>query len=115
MNEVEKVARALCIADFGVDRLDDFTSEISRHYLARAQAAIAALDEARGDPVAIRNAALEEPAATITDLRARIAELEADKAQWVEIERMQLGISEHTPQSTPAHSQAGLDSRSQRG
>lgn len=34
----------------------------------------------------------DEAAATITDLRARIAELEADKAQWVEIERMQLGI-----------------------
>ena len=34
----------------------------------------------------------EFAAATITDLRARIAELEADKAQWVEIERMQLGI-----------------------
>lgn len=58
------------------------------------------------DTLARWDEARHKAAATITDLRARIAELEADKAQWVEIERMQLGISAHTPQSTPAHSQA---------
>lgn len=46
--------------------------------------------------IAARNAAIEEAAATITDLRARVAELEADKAQWVEIERMQLGVNPQT-------------------
>lgn len=42
------------------------------------------------------DAARHKAAATITDLRARIAELEADKAQWVEIERMQLGVNPQT-------------------
>ena len=44
------------------------------------------------DTLARWDEARHKAAATITDLRARIAELEA--------------ISAHTPQSTPAHSQA---------
>ena len=33
----------------------------------------------------------DKAAATITALRARIAELEADRAEWVEVERLRMG------------------------
>ncbi len=35
--------------------------------------------------------ALEESTTAITAMRARIAELEADRAEWVEVERLRVG------------------------
>ena len=44
--------------------------------------------------------AAREAAAAITALRARIAELEADRAEWVEVERLRVGKA--TPPTPPA-------------
>ena len=38
-----------------------------------------------------RNPDGEQAAAAITALRARITELEADRAEWVEVERLRMG------------------------
>ena len=50
-DEIQAVARALCLADWGIGRMDEH-DEFRKLYINRAQAAIAALDAARGDPVA---------------------------------------------------------------
>ena len=50
-DEIQAVARALCLADWGIGRMDEH-DEFRKLYINRAQAAIAALDAAREDRVA---------------------------------------------------------------